>query len=113
MKNATASASASIRPGLTVGVYASQEMYRYFSGEASYLYRAGDLKLEGSGKSVSFGAHTHLITGDFLGHFRPRGARLRPFVSFGAAGEAGKRAALEASAALEGRTLPLHHQDSA
>jgi len=83
VKNATASASASIRPGLTVGVYAGQEMYRYFSGEASYLYRAGDLKLEGSGKSVSFGAHTHLITGDFLGHFRPRGARLRPFVSFG------------------------------
>jgi len=83
VKNATTSASASIRPGLTVGVYGGQEMYRYFSGEASYLYRAGDLKLEGSGKSVSFGAHTHLITGDFLGHFRPRGARLRPFVSFG------------------------------
>jgi len=83
VKNATTSASASIRPGLTVGVYGGQEMYRYFSGEASYLYRAGDLKLEGSGKSVSFGAHTHLITGDFLGHLRPRGARLRPFVSFG------------------------------
>ena len=83
VKNATTSASASIRPGLTVGVYAGQEMYRYWSGEATYLYRAGDLRLEGGGKSASFGAHTHLITGDFLAHFRPRGARIRPFVSFG------------------------------
>ena len=47
------------------------------------MYRAGDVKLEGSGKSVSFGAHTHLITGDFLAHFRPRGAHIRPFISFG------------------------------
>jgi hypothetical protein len=58
-------------------------MYRYWGGEATYLYRAGDVKLEGSGKSVSFGAHTHLITGDFLAHLRPRGAHIRPFISFG------------------------------
>ena len=78
VKNATTSASAGMKTGVTVGVYAGEELYRYFSGEATYLYRAGDLKLEGSGKSVSFGAHTHIITGDFLGHFRPRGARIRP-----------------------------------
>lgn len=83
VKNATISASAGVKTGLTLGIYAGQDMYRYWSGEATYLYRAGDLKLEGSGKSVSFGAHTHLITGDFLAHFRPRGARIRPFVSFG------------------------------
>ena len=83
VKNATISASAGVKPGVTVGVYAGEDMYRYWSGEATYLYRAGDLKLEGSGKSASFGAHTHLITGDFLAHFRPRGARIRPFISFG------------------------------
>jgi hypothetical protein len=77
------SASTGVKTGLTLGIYAGQDMYRYWSGEATYLYRAGDLKLEGSGKSASFGAHTHLITGDFLAHFRPRGARIRPFVSFG------------------------------
>ncbi len=88
VKNATASASTGMKTGVTVGVYAGEEMYRYFSGEATYLYRTGDLKLEGSGKlgapvSVSFGAHTHLITGDFLGHFRPRGAHIRPYISVG------------------------------
>jgi hypothetical protein len=83
VKNSATSASASVRPGLTVGVYGGQDMYRFWSGEASYLYRQGDLKLSGNGQSTSFAAHTHLITGDFLAHFTPRGARIRPFVSFG------------------------------
>jgi hypothetical protein len=83
VSNASASASAKVKTGVAVGVYGGEDMYRYWSGEATYLYRAGDLKLEGSGKSVSFGAHTHLITGDFLAHFRPRGAHIRPFISFG------------------------------
>jgi len=83
LKNATTSASASVRPGVAVGVYAGEDMYRYFSGEATYLYRSGDLKLAGNGQSVTFGAHTHLITGDFLAHFRPRGSHIRPYISFG------------------------------
>ena len=60
-----------------------QDTYRYWSGEVNYLYREGDLKLSGNGQSARFAAHTHLITGDFLAHFRPRGAHIRPFVSFG------------------------------
>ena len=83
VKNGSASASASVRPGLTVGAYGGQDMYRYWSGEVNYLYREGDLKLSGNGQSARFAAHTHLITGDFLAHFKPRGAHIRPFVSFG------------------------------
>jgi Outer membrane protein beta-barrel domain len=83
VRNATNSASTGVKTGVVLGVYAGEDMYRYWSGEANYLYRRGDLKLEGSGKSVSFGAHTHLITGDFLAHLRPRGAHIRPFISFG------------------------------
>ena len=83
VKNATTSASASVRPGLTLGVFGGQDMYRYWSGEVNYLYREGDLKLSGNGQSARFAAHTHLITGDFLAHFKPRGAHIRPFVSFG------------------------------
>lgn len=83
VKNATASASTGFKQGLVVGAFAGHDTYRYWSGEANYLYRQSDLKLEGSGKSASFGAHTHLITGDFLGHLRPVGSRLRPFISFG------------------------------
>jgi hypothetical protein len=83
VKNATSSASAGVKTGATVGVFGGEDMRGHWSGEATYLYRMGDVKLEGSGKSVSFGAHTHLITGDFLWHLRPRGARIRPFFSFG------------------------------
>ena len=54
VKNATASASASVRPGVTVGFYAGEDLYRFWSGEATYLYRAGNLKLEGGG---SVGKH--------------------------------------------------------
>ena len=83
VKNATGSVSASVKPGLTVGAYGGQDMYRYWSGEVNYLYREGDLKLSGNGQSARFAAHTHLITGDFLAHFKPRGAHIRPFVSIG------------------------------
>ncbi len=83
VKDGSASASASVRPGLTIGAYGGQDMYRYWSGEVTYLYREGNLKLSGNGQSATFGAHTHLITGDFLAHFKPRGSHIRPFVSFG------------------------------
>ena len=82
VSNSTTSASTGVKTGLAVGVYGGEDMYRYWSGEASYLYRAGDLKLDGSGKSASFGAHTHLITGDFLAHFRPRSYRSRLIAFF-------------------------------
>jgi len=55
VSNSTTSASTGVKTGLAVGVYGGEDMYRYWSGEASYLYRAGDLKLDGSGKSASFG----------------------------------------------------------
>jgi len=83
VKNATTSASASVRPGITAGVYGGQDMYPFWSGEATYLYRDGNLKLSGNNQSASLSAHTHLITGDFLAHFKPRGAHIRPFISFG------------------------------
>jgi len=83
VKNATISAATGVKKGAAIGFYAGEDMYRYFSGEANYLYRTGDLKLQGAGQNVSFGAHTHLITGDILAHFRPVGSRIRPFVSFG------------------------------
>ena len=58
-------------------------MYNYWSGEANYLYRKSDLKIDGNGRSADLAAHTHIITGDILAHFRPKGASIRPFVSFG------------------------------
>jgi len=83
VKNATTSASTGLKMGGVIGVYAGEDLYRYLSGEATYLFRTGGFKLEGAGQSASFAAHTHIITGDFLAHFKPKGARIRPFVSFG------------------------------
>ena len=83
VKNGSTSASASIQPGVVVGAYGGEDMYRYWSGEATYLYRSGGPKLAGNGQSATFDGHTHLITGDFLAHFTPRGSRIRPYISFG------------------------------
>jgi hypothetical protein len=83
VRNSAASASTGFAKGGVIGFYAGEDSYRYWGGEATYLYRMSDLKLSGSGKSVKFGGHTHLITGDFLAHFRPVGSHIRPFISFG------------------------------
>jgi hypothetical protein len=84
VNNGSGSATTGFKNGAVLGVYGGEDQYRYWSGEASYLYRQSDLKLSSGNVSESFGAHTHLFTGDILLHFRPREARIRPFVSFGA-----------------------------
>ena len=79
-----ASADTGIRAGGVVGVFAGEDMYEYWSGELRYLYRFDGLKLSsGSVKAPDFSAHTHIVTADFLGHFRPRAAHMRPFIAFG------------------------------
>jgi hypothetical protein len=80
----SSSADTGIRYGGVAGVFAGEDMYNFWSGEMRYLYRFDDLKLSsGSVKAPSFGAHTHIVTADFLGHLRPRGDRMRPFIAFG------------------------------
>src|SRR5690242_17225955 len=69
--------------GAAVGAYGGDDTYRYFGGEARYLYRFGDLKATAGGKSESLGASTHILTGDILAYFRPRETRVRPFIAFG------------------------------
>lgn len=83
VKNDSGSATAGFHSGLVLGVYGGEDMYRYWSGEATYLFREGDLKLSSAGTSESFSAHQHLMTGEILAHFKPREQRFRPFVSFG------------------------------
>ena len=78
------SADTGIRHGGVVGVFGGEDMYNYWSGELRYLYRFDGLKLSsGNIKAPNFSAHTHIITADFLGHFRPRGSKTRPFIAFG------------------------------
>ena len=84
VSNSSGSADTGIRYGGVVGVFAGEDMYNYWSGEFRYLYRFDDLQLsKGNVKAPNFSAHTHIVTADFLGHFRPRGSRMRPFIAFG------------------------------
>jgi hypothetical protein len=84
VSNGSASAETGIRSGGVVGVFAGDDMYKFWSGELRYLYRFDDLQLSsGKIKAPDFSAHTHIITADFLGHFRPKGSHVRPFIAFG------------------------------
>jgi hypothetical protein len=78
-----ATASAGFKNGAVYGVYGGEDMFPYWSGEATYLYRQSSLKESTTGISESFAAHTHLMTGEILAHFRPRESKMRPFFSFG------------------------------
>jgi hypothetical protein len=84
VKNGSGSASAGFATGAVYGLYAGEDTYRYLSGEVNFLYRQSNLRLSGDGVTESLAAHTHLITGDVLWHFTPRGSRIRPFISGGA-----------------------------
>lgn len=76
-------AKTGVRQGGVVGVFGGNDSYRYWSGEVRYLYRYSDLTLSAGGQKVNFGGHTHIIHADFLGHFRPKEASVRPFIAFG------------------------------
>ena len=109
VKNSVTSASTGYANGGVIGVYAGEDTYRYWGGEANYLYRMSDLKLSGNGRSVKFGAHTHIITGDFLAHLRPVGARIRPYISFGGGIEVVQGTGAESATQPLGNLAALTH----
>ena len=83
IKAPAGSASAGFNNGAAMGAFGGNDTQDHWSGEARYLYRYSDLNLSSGSTSVDFAAHTHIITGDILGHLRPRSARIRPFVAVG------------------------------
>jgi hypothetical protein len=82
VKRDSLSASAGFKPGFLVGGRAGQNFER-LSGEITYLFRAGAARLDGNGQKPELAATQNLITADFLWHFTPRNASVRPFVVFG------------------------------
>ncbi len=77
------SADVGFKSGAAVGAYVGGNMYKYIGGELRYEFLLGDLKAKGSGGEESFSAQTHAIHYDFLVHFAPTGAKIRPFVAAG------------------------------
>lgn len=56
---------------------------KLWGGELRYDYQRGDAKLTAAGQTVAFGAQSQALHYDFLLHFTPRSAPVRPFVAFG------------------------------
>ena len=83
VKSPAGSANAGFNNGGAFGVFGGNDTYNYWSGEARYLYRESSLNLSSGSTSLDFPAHTHLLTGAFLAHLRPRSAHIRPFIAFG------------------------------
>jgi len=68
---------------VAAGAYIGGNMYKFIGGERAMKYLAGDLKAKGSGGEESFSGNAHAIHYDFLMHFAPTGAKIRPFVAAG------------------------------
>jgi hypothetical protein len=76
-------ANATVAPGLSASAWLGNDSGRLLGGEVRYDFGDGDLKLSSGGTTAQFSSQTHAIHYDFLLHFAPRGARLRPFVAAG------------------------------
>jgi hypothetical protein len=77
-------ANAGFKSGWGATGWIGNDISNLVSGEIRYMYQANDLKLESGSTTYTFGAKSHSIHYDFLLHGAPRGAKVRPFVAFGA-----------------------------
>jgi hypothetical protein len=83
VQNTAGSVSTGFKHSPLFGFFAGATEHRYLGGEASYLYRLGDIKANSGGQEVSFGAQTHFVDFRFLVHFATTEASVRPFVAIG------------------------------
>src|SRR5439155_463587 len=71
------------KSGVAAGAYVGGSMTKFVGGELRYEYLGGDLKASSGGTEETFSGNAHAIHYDFLVHFAPTGAKIRPFVSGG------------------------------
>ena len=95
------------KPGKVFGVVGGGDTHNYWSGEVRYLYRYSDLEVSGGGQKASLAGHTHIIHADFLGHFKPKGSRTRPFIAFGAGIKVLQGTGVESSSQALGNKVAL------
>jgi hypothetical protein len=76
-------ANAGIRNRFTVTGYVTEDLFDRFSGEVRYVYHDGDTFLQSGSTQGVVQAQSHTLTYDALIQFKPRGARIRPYVGGG------------------------------
>jgi len=84
VSNPTGSASTGFSPGVAVGGFIGQNLYRQLGGELRYTFQFSNLKLSGGGSEASFRGQAHTVQYNVLWHARPVRSRIRPFVGVGA-----------------------------
>jgi hypothetical protein len=79
----TGNATAGFAPGVVVGAYFGQNLYRNLTGEIRYEFFQSDLKLSSGGQSATFAGQAHAIHYDLMYHTNRKESRAQ---FFGAAG---------------------------
>ena len=76
-------ADAGVRNRFVVTGYVTEDLFDHFSGEVRYVYHDGDTFLSSGAVKGTVQAHSHAMMYDAQIQFKPRGARIRPFVGGG------------------------------
>ena len=71
------------KPGAAFGAFLGNNTSNKWGGELHYTYQPGRLKVSSGGTEATFNGESHAINYDFLYHFAPLEAHVRPFVAFG------------------------------
>jgi hypothetical protein len=79
----TASGDVGFKPGAAFGAFLGNNTSNRWGGELHYTYQPGDLRVSSGGSEATFTGESHAINYDFLYHFAPMEAHIRPFVAFG------------------------------
>jgi hypothetical protein len=77
------SASAGIRNHAAFTGVVTEDLFDHFSGEFRYVYQGGDTFLSSGSAAGGIKAQSHAVMYDALFHWKPRTARVRPFVAGG------------------------------
>ena len=81
--SAAGTAEAGIRNRFAAGITVGDDFSKYVSAEFDYVYHDGHPFLQAPGVKTDIQGNSEALTGALLFHFKPRGARWRPFVAGG------------------------------
>ena len=84
VQNPAGNGSAGLGNGFGASAWLGNSSGNVIGGELRYDYEHSDLHLSSAGTSVNFGGMTNAIHYDFMLHFAPSEAHVRPFIAAGA-----------------------------
>jgi hypothetical protein len=83
VKRGSDTAKAGFKPGLALGVFVVQNMYKHLSGEIRYTFQMDDLKVSSGGSEATFSGQSHALHYDLLYLTGGKDSRVRLFAAAG------------------------------